>query len=79
LVLSQEPSAHFLSLSQLAFLQSSVEQAAADFVAQHPLSLFIIEHEEIDKMAVRVRNDKNFIEILILGESLKLKFCSPII
>lgn len=59
-----EPSVHFLSLSQQAFLHSSEVQAAADFLAQHPL--FIIEQEETDKIAVRVRSDKNFIDILIL-------------
>jgi len=55
-----EPSEHFLSLSQQAILQSGFEQDSALFLAQQ--DLFIIEHDERERSAARVRNDKVFIK-----------------
>jgi hypothetical protein len=55
-----EPSEHFLSFSQQAALPSGFAQDSALFLAQQ--DLFIMEHEEIERSAARVRNDKVFIK-----------------
>jgi hypothetical protein len=47
-----DPSAHFLSLSQHDFLQSSLVQETCSFFAQQ--DLFIMEQEEMAKRAENV-------------------------
>lgn len=62
----QDPSAHFLSLSQQAFLQSVLEQDVAAFFEQQDFEK--CEQADKESIAVRVTSESIFIfDPLVVG------------